>query len=199
MADSRLFFPATARNRGPILDVLSTRVAPQTSFLEIASGSGEHGAHFCAERPGWEWQPSDMEAAHLASIEAWRRHASLPNLLPPIRIDVTQTWPAVRADAVFCANMVHIAPWEATEALFAGAGMVLAAGAPLFLYGPFMRERRHTAESNASFHMSLQERDARWGVRDLADVQRAAVGFTLEEIVEMPANNLVLCLRRDAR
>jgi Protein of unknown function (DUF938) len=99
---------------------------------------------------------------------------------------------------VFCANVVHIAPWRVAEGLFAGAGRALRDDGRLFLYGPFKRDGKHTAISNAVFDSSLRDKDAEWGVRDIADLERLAVnaGLVLKEIVEMPANNLVLVFER---
>ncbi|GFD66735.1 hypothetical protein ksw1_27120 [Staphylococcus aureus] len=57
--------------------------------------------------------------------------------------------------AVFCADVIHIAPWAVAEGLFAGAGRYLRADGKLFLYGPFKRDGKHTAISNAVFDSSL--------------------------------------------
>jgi hypothetical protein len=198
-ADARLFFPATARNRGPILDVLR-RVLPEAgTVLEVASGSGEHAAFFARALPGLRWLPSDPDPAHGASIDAWRRHEGLPNLLPPLRLDVREhPWPVAHADAVYCANLIHIAPWAACLGLFDGAARVLPAGAPLVLYGPFRVGGAHTAPSNEAFDASLRARDPAWGVRDLEDVTAAAAaaGFRHEATVPMPANNQTVIWRR---
>ena len=100
--------------------------------------------------------------------------------------------------AVFCANVIHIAPWRVAEGLFAGVGRMLRADGRLFLYGPFKRDGKHTAVSNAVFDSSLRERDAEWGVRDIADLERLAesAGLALKDIAEMPANNLILVFGR---
>ena len=101
--------------------------------------------------------------------------------------------------AVFCANVIHIAPWKVAEGLFAGAGRSLRPDGMLFLYGPFKRDGKHTAVSNAVFDTSLHEANAEWGVRDVADLELLARsnGLSLREIVEMPANNLVLVFARE--
>jgi hypothetical protein len=100
--------------------------------------------------------------------------------------------------AVFCANVIHIAPWRVAEGLFAGVARYLRTDGLLFLYGPFKRDGKHTAPSNALFDTSLRDNNAEWGVRDVADVTALAesVGLSLVEIVEMPANNLVLAFTR---
>jgi SAM-dependent methyltransferase len=190
--------PATERNREPIREVLGRELPPSGTVLEIASGSGEHAVAFARAFPHLTWQPSDPDERALASIAAWRDEARLPNLAPPIMLDVTGAWPVERADAIVCINMVHIAPWEAALALFEGAGRRLAPGGLLFLYGPYRFGGVFTAPSNAAFDASLRGRDPRWGVRDVEDLRAAAAaqGFTLGEPVALPANNHVLLFRR---
>ena len=142
---------------------------------------------------------SDPDAAARASIDAWRAHGGLANVLPALALEATQApWPLTRADAVVCINMIHISPWRATEALVEGASAILPRGGVLFTYGPYRRSGAHTAPSNAAFDASLRARDPAWGVRDLEAVESAAraKGFALEEIVEMPANNLSLVFRK---
>jgi len=198
-SDPRLYYPHVARNRDPILDVLR-RVLPQHGLvLEIASGSGEHVAYFAARMPSLSWQPTDPDATALASIAAHRQAANAPNLLAPLRLDVTaETWPVARADAIVCNNMIHIAPWAATEGLIAGAARTLAAGGMLFLYGPYMIDGRHTAPSNRDFDLDLKRRNPAWGIRDLADVEDLARRHGLDrvETVAMPANNFSVIFRR---
>lgn len=185
--------PATLRNRDPILAVLR-RVLPATGLvLEVASGTGEHAAWFAPRLPGLTWQPSDPDPAARASIARFVRD----NVLPPLDLDARwDPWPLTRADAVVAINMVHISPWEATLGLLRGAAAALAPGSPLVLYGPYRREGRHIALSNEAFDRDLRSRDPAWGVRDLEAVAAAATGFDLEEVVEMPANNLTVVLRR---
>ena len=193
--------PATARNRGPILEVLR-RALPETGrVLEIAAGAGEHAAHMAKALPGLEWQPTDAEPLALGSIRAWREAAGTPNLLDPRVLDVTDPadWPEDAYEAVVCINMVHISPWVATEGLMEGAARVLTLGGLLYLYGPFREGGRHTAPSNEAFDASLKARDPAWGVRDLEEVVALARrhGLALAERVGMPANNLSLLFRRE--
>jgi hypothetical protein len=97
-------------------------------------------------------------------------------------------------------NMIHISPWTAAQGLMAGAGRLLSAGAPLYLYGPFKENGEHTAPGNAAFDASLKARDPQWGVRDLGDVRALAAshGFGFDKRVAMPANNLSVVFRRRA-
>lgn len=189
--------PAALRNREPIREVLA-RVLPATgTVLEIASGSGEHAVAFATAFPALTWQPSDPDPTARASIAAHRAEAHLSNLAAPLELDVMAPWPIDRADAIVCINMIHISPWEASLALFEQAGHVLAPGALLYLYGPYRFDGQFTAPSNADFDRSLRSRDPRWGVRDLRDLVAAAGGFTLAEMVAMPANNHSLIFRRN--
>ena len=189
--------PATERNREPILAVLRLVLPARGLALEIASGSGQHAVHFAAALPGLAWQPSDRDPESLASIAAWRDEAALPNLRPPLLLDVLAPWPVDRADALFCANMIHISPWSCTLALLDGAARILAPGAPLVLYGPYRRGGQHTAPSNAAFDASLRARDPAWGVRDLERVlaEAASRDLDLDRVVELPANNVAVVLR----
>ncbi|MCO4887778.1 class I SAM-dependent methyltransferase [Cupriavidus sp. WGtm5] len=197
--DARRMAPATERNREPILAVLRQVLPASGTVLEIASGTGQHAVHFAAALPGITWQPSDPDAAARASIAAWTAHAGLANVRPPLELDVChQPWGIDAAEAVVCINMIHIAPWAAAEALFAGAGKLLGPGGVLFLYGPYRRGGAHTAPSNAAFDAQLRATDPDWGVRDMEAVIAlgAAQGLRCEEPVPMPANNFCLVLRK---
>lgn len=200
--DARLYAPATGRNRDPILAVLRRVLPAQGLVLEVASGSGEHAAYFARHLPTIDWQPSDPDPKARASIAAWAAESGAAgsgaaNLRPALLLDASaDTWPLDRADSVVCVNMIHIAPWAAALGLLAGAARLLGPDAPLVLYGPYKRGGRHTAPSNAAFDESLRRQNPAWGVRDVDDVVGAAAGFRLDEIVEMPANNLTLVLRR---
>lgn len=196
-ADDRRHAPATLRNRAPIADALAAFLPDAGVVLEMASGSGEHVA-FLAERfPALDWQPSDFDPSALASIAAWTR--GMGNVRTGVVIDAASpAWPIDRADAIFCANMVHIAPWDAALGLVAGAGRILPVGAPLILYGPFVRDGVATAESNLAFDVSLRSRDSEWGLRRLEDVADAASAhaLALDTVIEMPANNLLAVFRK---
>jgi len=202
--DGRLDAAAFHRNHAPIWAVLERFLGGKSGdVLEAGSGTGQHVVHFARRAPGIVWWPSDLNEAHLKSIAAWREHAGLSNIRAPLRIDLTEDdwFPAERPGellAMFCANVIHIAPWRVAEGLFAGASRHLRDDGKLFLYGPFKRDGRHTAVSNAVFDTSLRQQDAEWGVRDVGDVEKLAesVGLALVETVPMPANNLILIFER---
>lgn len=191
--------PAAARNRQPILDVLTPRLPAQGLVLEVASGSGEHIVHFAEALPDLVFQPSDPSPEARASIDDWVRTLALGNVRPALALDAAgDVWPLERADAVLCSNMIHIAPWEAALGLVAGAGRIVPKGGMLYLYGPYRRGGQHTAPSNEAFDLDLRRRNPAWGVRDLEAVTALAQtqGFGLPEIIDMPANNLSLVFKR---
>ena len=191
--------PAAERNKDPILGVLR-RILPETGLvLELASGTGQHVIHFARALPKLTWQPSDPDPEMRASIAAWIEQTALRNVRPPLALDVREDeWPVEHADAVLCINMVHISPWGATLGLMRGAGRLLRPGGVLALYGPYKRCGGHIAPSNEVFDQQLRGANPEWGVRDLEAAEDAArlQGLTLEEVAEMPANNLTIVFRR---
>jgi SAM-dependent methyltransferase len=206
--DGRLDAPAFHRNHEPIWSVLQRYLAAETGdVVEAGSGTGQHVVYFARHTPDIVWWPSDLNEQHLKSIAAWRGHSGLGNVRPPQRIDLSDpAWSLTPHDgsgpsrllAIFCANVIHIAPWRVAEGLFAGAGRLLRADGWLFLYGPFKRDGAHSAVSNAVFDSSLRDNNPEWGVRDIAELEKLAMGAGLHlvEIAEMPANNLVLVFGR---
>lgn len=198
--DPRQLAPSAARNRDPIWNVLQPQLPPRGLVLEVASGSGEHTAHFARlAGPDLVFQPSDPDAAARASIDAWTLASGLTNIKPAVVLDAAADgWPVECADVVLCINMIHISPWSATVGLVRGAARVLPPGGLLYLYGPYRRGGGHTAPSNAAFDQDLRRRDPAWGVRDLEAVADLAsqAGLGTPGIVEMPANNLSVLFRR---
>jgi SAM-dependent methyltransferase len=197
MSDARQYAPATRRNREPILTVLHRVLPARGLVLEVASGTGEHVAHFAGAFPHLIFQPSDPDPAARESIAAWTR--GIANVRPPLVLDAAAGhWPVAAADALVCINMVHISPWAATAGLVAGAARLLPSGAPLYLYGPYRRAGAPTAPSNENFDASLRRRDSEWGLRQIEDVAALAhdAGFAGPEITEMPANNISAVFRK---
>jgi SAM-dependent methyltransferase len=189
--------PAAERNREPILSVLRKTLPSRGAVLEIASGTGQHIAHFAQALPALRWQPSEFDPQAHASIDAWT--AGLRNVQPAVTLDVTRpVWGLPVYDAIFNANMIHIAPWEVCVGMMRGAREHLRSDGILVLYGPFRIAGQHTAPSNASFDAGLRERDPRWGVRDIEAVSSLAIDhqLTLRDRVEMPANNQILIFHR---
>lgn len=193
----RRTWPAPERNKGPILGQLRRFLPPRARVLEVASGTGQHVAHFAAALPDTTWQPTDVDPEHLASIAAWCE--GLPNVLPPRRFDVlSDPWPDPHPEVVFASNLVHVAPWAVAEALVQGAGHTLPTQGLLVLYGPYRVGGAHTAPSNEAFDADLRTRDPRWGVRDVEAVEALAdaAGLARVERVRMPANNLLVVFRK---
>jgi SAM-dependent methyltransferase len=190
--------PAVERNREPIAAVLTEELPAEGVVLEVASGTGEHAVHFARTYPRLTWQPSDPDPEALESIAAWRAEEGLANLREPVLLDAAAAgWPVNAADAVLCINMIHISPLVATEGLLAGAAALLAPGAPLIVYGPYLEADVETAPSNLDFDAWLKRRDPGFGLRraEWLDEQAAAHGFARTRRVAMPANNLMLVYR----
>ena len=197
--DNRLNFPATTRNRDAIAEVLSNYISPNSLFLEIASGSGEHGVFFQKKFPSIIWQTSDPELVHRKSISSWINHEGLFSKMPePLDLDVElRPWPITKQHrslikGIVCINMIHISPWTCTKALFEESKSYLDQNNFLMLYGPFIRRKIQTSESNLKFDKSLKLQNPLWGLRQLDDVNSIAFknGFKQYKIIEMPANNL---------
>eukprot|EP00911_Craspedida_sp_UC1_P002567 UC1_evm2s1904 len=177
----------------------------QQQALEVAGGSGQHLVALAKAIPALTWTPSDMNPEYVASQTAYALEAGLENVVSPaVFLDCTEApdmWPVRQGSItlIFCANMVHIAPWKATIGLFAGAGRALCPGAGvLVLYGPFAFEGSLVPDSNVRFHASLRHRNPEWGVRDTRDLEALAKtsNLKLTRRIPMPANNHILVFER---
>lgn len=194
---SKLYSEACERNAGAILMALSRVLPASAQVLEVGSGSGQHAVAFARHLPGVTWQTSDLPHTH-ASIEAWRNEAGLPNVLPPLLLDMRQPqWPACSYDAVFSANTLHIMPWPEVETLFAGAAGVLKPMGLLCVYGPFNYNGQFTSASNRQFDDMLRAQSPEQGIRDIEAVHALAARHLLvpETDEAMPANNRFLTWR----
>jgi cyclopropane fatty-acyl-phospholipid synthase-like methyltransferase len=192
------FAESCVQNREPIIAVLRDVFADCRRVLEIGSGTGQHAVYFAPELPHLVWQTADVTQHH-AGIRAWLEEAALPNVLPPLALDVNQPdWPGERYDAVFSANTLHIMGWPEVEKFFAGVGAVLEPGGVLAVYGPFNYNGAFTSDSNARFDAWLKSRDPASGVRDFEAVYALAhaQGLALQQDVAMPSNNRTLVWRR---
>lgn len=194
---NKQFSVACERNRVPIAAVLGSVLTTSQRVLEIGSGTGQHAVYFAAQFPHLTWQTSDLPANH-ASILAWQQEAGLPNVLPPLALDMADPdWPQTLAagyDAIFTANTCHIMSWPQVRNMFAGVGRVLAAGGRFWTYGPFNVDGQFTSPSNAAFDASLKEYAAHMGIRDMAEllVLAAEHHLVLRADHAMPANNRLL-------
>lgn len=194
--DGRKFSPSAGRNRQDIVDALAEQLAPAGELLEVAAGTGEHAVLAAARLPGWSWWPTERDPEALASLRAWAAHARLPNLREPARLDIHDTWPVSGRclDVVFASNILHIAPIETAESLFAGAARHLRPGGSLIVYGAFFLPDVEPVASNVQFDQELRAKDARYGVRDLHDLTERALARQLlaPTVRAMPNNNFLL-------
>ncbi len=206
--DGRLDAPSFHRNCRAVTDELRGILAGRTGdVLEIGSGTGQHIVEFARALPDITWWPSDHIPRHLDSIESWRRDANRTNLRAPHLLDAAvPDWPlggmgappAKGLTAIVCLNMLHIAPWPVALGLLRGAARHLAGDGMLAVYGPFRIDGRVTADSNARFDAALRNANSAWGVRDTADLRVAAAedDLTLDRIVDMPSNNVMVMFER---
>ena len=209
LANGRLDAPAFHRNHQAIGAVLEGLLGPCSgNVIEVGSGTGQHIVAFARALPHLTWWPSDLAPEHLRSIDAWRRHGGVTNIKPPVMLDAAVAdWhlgearrpPRSELAAILSINVLHIAPWAVAEGLMRAARRYLNAEGYVIVYGPFSRDGRHTASSNAAFDTALRAHDPTWGVRDTADLEALAVGqgLRLIQTIGMPANNLVLVLTLD--
>lgn len=193
------YSPAAERNKFPIFEVLNPLLPKNARVLEVASGSGQHAAFFCTQRPDLVWQPTDVDEESLDSIRAFQLEC--PAMKEAVRWSVVDDMPSSLKgpyDVLVNINMIHIAPWIACQSLVKHASQLLPADGKLFLYGPFLVKDRETAPSNLEFDRSLKERNPLWGLRELDRVigEAEAQGFQFQEAVDMPANNLSVIFRR---
>lgn len=192
------FSPAAERNRAPILAVLAERLAPGSSVLEIGAGTGQHAVAFARALTGVRWLPTDRPDA-LDGLRARVRAEQAPGLRPPQPLDVDETgWPDGPFDAAFTANTCHIMPWASVRSMLAGVSGALRPGGQFFVYGPFRQGGAYRSEADERFDRALRRQDERQGIRDLALLEREAARHHLRPAarIDMPANNLLLLLRR---
>lgn len=201
------FSPASERNQAPILAVLRPLLSDTGAALEIASGTGQHAAFFGAALSGWSWQPTDLKDELFFAIAGWALQLGAANVQPALRLDVrAATWPGDGQapfaqpvfDLIYCANMLHIAPWACCGGLMQGAARHLAPGGRLVTYGPYIEDGVATSPGNQGFDATLRAQDPAWGLRQRAEVEReaAAAGLYLAARHALPANNLLLVWQR---
>lgn len=201
MTNLRHDTPSFYRNIEPITQKLHEILrADYKHVLEIGSGSGQHVARFSREFPKFQFQPTEYELGNVRSIDSWCE--GLVNVSPAVQLDVRQTaWLSQNTqkfDTLFCSNVIHITPWEITRSLFKGANTIMKKQCQLLFYGPYKIDGKQTSESNLEFDLWLKEKDASFGIRDIADVEDEAkkYGFKLVNKHVMAANNFIMEFER---
>lgn len=194
----KVFSPSVARNRDPILAVLSLYLGKDDRVLEIGSGTGEHAIHFAGALKDLHWITSDVEENH-SMITEWLKSAQLKNLHGPELLKIGKNdFPERPFTHVFTANTLHIMSWKECKSLFKLVGKRLREGSLVFFYGPFNYGGRYTSPGNEEFDNSLKRRGSGSGLRDFEDVLNSMLkaGFKLLKDHEMPANNRLLIFER---
>ena len=200
-ADGKLHAPSAARNVEPILQAMRPFVPEAGQALEIASGTGEHIMRYAAAFPALEWQPTDIEEARLASIDAWASEARLPNLRPARLLDATTAnwaadWP--EQTVILFSNLLHLISENEALTVLKNTANALHSGGVILIYGPFMRGAEFASAGDKRFHESLCGQDPEIGYKLFQWVQevQAGAGLKAEPPIEMPANNLLLVARK---
>ena len=200
VAEGRLFSPSAGRNKAVVAAGLADLLPLNASILEIGSGTGEHGVELLSLRPDLSWQFSDPDPKSRASQAAWGNYAT-HEFREPLDLDVSvadsRSQITSHYDAIFSANMIHIAPLSALIGLATLAERLIKSDGKVILYGPFLTGDS-TAPSNLDFDRSLKRRNPEWGVRDLSAVKHifAKHGFNRAKLHDMPKNNLLLDMSR---
>lgn len=191
------FSQSCENNKHAILNVLKKYLNNDSHVLEIGSGTGQHAVYFAKNLPSITWQTSDIPENH-QGIQQWLSAHPAPNLLPPMHLDLNQSWPIMQTDHIFSANTLHIISWPLVGSFFQGVDATLNSGGILCLYGPFNYHGKFTSTSNANFDVWLKGRDKRSGIRDFEAITELAkkAQLSILEDIEMPANNRMLIFKK---
>jgi hypothetical protein len=189
------FSPSCERNKDPILSVIQPLLTNRTRVLEVGAGTGQHAVYFAEKMPWLKWQCSELQE-NLAGLEMWITEAALSNLPTPIHLDVSTSSLIPEFDVVYTANTLHIMSIEKVTDFFKLIGESAGSVKQVLLYGPFNYAGEYTSASNAQFDSWLKNRDPVSGIRDFEWIIDLATQnhLTLENDVEMPANNRLLHL-----
>jgi trans-aconitate methyltransferase len=191
------FSQACENNKAPILQIISKVFCHPTTVWEIGSGTGQHACYFAKQLPHIEWQPTDR-AENIPGIGLWLAETHIPNLKPPLTLDVTDAvWPCSTIDALFTANTLHIMSWDEVQILFDRLTEYLNPKALVCIYGPFNYNGTYTSDSNAQFDQWLKSQNPLSGIRNFEDIVLLTTSrhFSLLSDIAMPANNRLLVLQ----
>lgn len=169
--------PSEERHRDAIIALLGRVLPGPTTVLEVGAGKGAHSVAYARALPWLTWLATDVDAARVDSIAAWRAEAGLPNLRPPRLLDVTgEPWDVPPFGALLAVHLTCGAAWPVSVGLLNGAARELP------LHGALITIAQ----------------DGRWGDRTLADAVEVAArrGLELEEELDIAAGQVATVFRR---
>lgn len=195
------FSEACERNKGPILEVLRKVFSKTGTVLEIGSGTGQHAVHFSTHLPHLVWQPTEL-GENVAMLKSRIDLEGPGNLLPAKELDVLRIdWGLEETDAIFIANVFHIAPIKVMHSCLKGTSKCLKRLGIFCVYGPFRFGGEFTSPSNAEFDSSLKTNNPEWGIRDFEQLCQVAEeeDLAFQHNYSMPANNQLLVFKKHSR
>lgn len=197
----KLHAPSAARNTNAICASIKSIAPPTGDALEIASGTGQHIVALAAAMPHIRWQPTEVAANRIASIQAYLDDTALPNIAPPIMLNATnEGWNTAVSpkNLITLSNLLHLISEAEATTLISEAAKALVPDGKLFLYGPFKRDGKLISEGDMNFDASIRASDPEMGYKDDNWVKATAQknGLILDQAIDMPANNLALVFTR---
>lgn len=194
------------RNRESILAVLKEKLPSNPGrALEMASGSGMHINFFAPHFSHIQFYPTEKDQEVFDNIKQLTAAQGNKNVEDPQHLDLTapDTWLSVEKkghfNTIFCINIFQVAPISIADGMMKCASHLLTDDGSLLIYGPFSVDGAFTTDSNKEFNETLSSAGvSEWGLKDVADLQKAAAhhGLELKERIDMPANNFTLVFGR---
>ncbi len=196
---ARMIAPAASRNSDALCALLAKMAPASGRALEIASGTGQHVAAFAQTLPDLVWQPTEIDSARCASIDAYTTDVS--NVLPATNLDATTAgWHETfqEQDLIVLINLLHLISWPEADTFLSEASKALSPAGRLIIYGPFMQDGALTSAGDEKFHEALISQDPEIGYKNDNEIKARLqyYGLQLVQLVEMPSNNLAFIAQR---
>lgn len=200
---AKLFAPSADRNAQALLTLLHDHAPKTGQVLEIASGTGQHVTAFATALSSLVWQPTELDPARCASIDAHVAEAGLQNVRAAVLLDATtRGWSATHPsnNLIHLSNLLHLISEIEAQTIISEAAQALHPTGKIILYGPFRRGGILTSEGDQKFDAELRAADPDIGYKDDLDITNwlRDAGLSLIKTVNMPANNLAFIARKPA-